>query len=406
MNISASVLSSVNLIAFGFGVGDGETLATCRACGRHPTCATPATCHHRDAQQADLVEVTDLNIRSTPLDELTITVVVDNETDNLSSIDAGIPQLPEVVSLLRRISPTRRHDGHDCIPVFDHLCVACHGLSVLLTGLVGNERHTVLFDVGPYGDVWVDNAERLGIDISTIEKVFLSHWHWDHSGGLPVVIDAIAKARRTAGLDGTVMVDLHPDRPDQRGIRTPSGTVVMLPEEPTLAALADAGGTIELHGEPHLLGEGFFLGSGAIARTTSYEVGLEGHHTFRGDLGEPDPLIMDERFLAAEVRGRGVTVLSACSHAGIVNACLGARSHYPELDIDLVLGGFHLAGALMEQRIDATATDLFEVVRPRIVAPGHCTGWRAKAALADRFAPGRYAPSVVGTSFFLTAPAD
>ncbi len=406
MNISASVLSSVNLIAFGFGVGDGETLATCRACGRHPTCATPATCHHGDAQQADLVKVTDLNTRSTPLDELTITVVVDNETDNLSSIDAGIPQLPEVVSLLRRIAPTRRHDGHDCIPVFDHLCVACHGLSVLLTGLVGNERHTVLFDVGPYGDVWVDNAERLGIDISTIEKVFLSHWHWDHSGGLPVVIDAIAKARRTAGLDGTVMVDLHPDRPDQRGIRTPSGTVVMLPEEPTLAALADAGGTIELHDEPHLLGEGFFLGSGAIARTTSYEVGLEGHHTFRGDLGEPDPLIMDERFLAAEVRGRGVTVLSACSHAGIVNACLGARSHYPELDIDLVLGGFHLAGALMEQRIDATATDLFEVVRPRIVAPGHCTGWRAKAALADRFAPGRYAPSVVGTSFFLTAPAD
>jgi len=396
----------VNLIAFGFGVGDGETLATCRACGRHPTCATPAICHHGDAQQADLVEVTDLNTRSTPLDELTITVVVDNETDNLSSIDAGIPQLPEVVSLLRRIPPTRRHDGHDCIPVFDHLCVACHGLSVLLTGLVGNERHTVLFDVGPYGDVWVDNAERLGIDISTIEKVFLSHWHWDHSGGLPVVIDAIAKARRTAGLDGTVMVDLHPDRPDQRGIRMPSGTVVMLPEEPTLAALADAGGTIELHDEPHLLGEGFFLGSGAIARTTSYEVGLEGHHTFRGDLGEPDPLIMDERFLAAEVRGRGVTVLSACSHAGIVNACLGARSHYPELDIDLVLGGFHLAGALMEQRIDATATDLFEVVRPRIVAPGHCTGWRAKAALADRFAPSRYAPSVVGTSFFLTAPAD
>ena len=271
-----------------------------------------------------------MNIRSRPLDELTVTVVVDNETDNLSSIDAGIPQLPEVVSLLGRIPPTRRHDGHDCIPVFDHLCVACHGLSVLLTGLAGNERHAVLFDVGPYGDVWVANAERLGIDISIIETVFLSHWHWDHSGGFPVVVDAIAKARRTAGLDRPVVVDLHPDRPDQRGIRTPSGTVVMLPEEPTLASIADAGGTIELHDEPHLFGGGFFLGSGAIARTTSYEVGLEGHHTFRGDVGEPDPLIMDERCLAAEVRGRGVTVLSACSHAGIVNACLGARSHYPD----------------------------------------------------------------------------
>ena len=77
----------------------------------------------------------------------------------------------------------------------------------------------------------------------------------------------------------------------------------------------------------------------------------------------------------------------------------------PDVDTDLVLGGFHLAGAVMEQRIDATATDLADLVRPRILAPGHCTGWRAKAALAKRFAPGRYAPSVVGTSFFLDAPA-
>ena len=142
-----------------------------------------------------------MNIRSTPLDQLDLTVVVDNETDNLSSIDAGLPQLPEVASLLTRIPPTRQHDGHDCIAVFDHLCVACHGFSVLVTGVVGNERHTVLFDVGPYGDVWIANAERLGIDLSLIEAVFLSHWHWDHSGGFPVVIGAIAAARQAAGLD-------------------------------------------------------------------------------------------------------------------------------------------------------------------------------------------------------------
>jgi 7,8-dihydropterin-6-yl-methyl-4-(beta-D-ribofuranosyl)aminobenzene 5'-phosphate synthase len=308
-----------------------------------------------------------------------------------------------MVSLLGRIPPARRHDGHDCIPVFDQLCVACHGLSVLVSGEVGNERHSVLFDAGPYGDVWVDNAARLGIDISLIETVFLSHWHWDHSGAFPVVIRAITSARRDAGLRGPVIVDLHPDRPDQRGIRTPTGSMLMFAEEPTFASLADAGGTIELHDEPHLVGGGFFLGSGEIVRTTSYEVGLEGHHTFRGDFGEPDPLIMDERFLAAEVRGRGLTILSACSHAGIVNACLAARSHFPGVDTDLVLGGFHLAGAAMEQRINATATDLAELIRPRILAPGHCTGWRAKTALASRFAPDHYAPSVVGTSFVLNA---
>ena len=153
-----------------------------------------------------------------------------------------------------------------------------------------------------------------------------------------------------------------------------------------------------------MLAGGLFLASGAIARRTSYETGLEGHHTFRGTSGTPDPQIMDERFVAAQVRGRGVTVLSACSHAGVVNACLAACDHYPDTPVDLVLGGFHLAGGAMEQRIDATIKDLDELVEPRIVAPGHCTGWRAKAALADRFATGRYAPSLVGTRYVLPAP--
>jgi 7,8-dihydropterin-6-yl-methyl-4-(beta-D-ribofuranosyl)aminobenzene 5'-phosphate synthase len=47
--------------------------------------------------------------------------------------------------------------------------------------------------------------------------------------------------------------------------------------------------------------------------------------------------------------------------------------------------------------------DLRDRIEPRLVAPGHCTGWRAKAKLADAFAPGRYAPSVVGTLYRLSA---
>jgi 7,8-dihydropterin-6-yl-methyl-4-(beta-D-ribofuranosyl)aminobenzene 5'-phosphate synthase len=68
-----------------------------------------------------------------------------------------------------------------------------------------------------------------------------------------------------------------------------------------------------------------------------------------------------------------------------------------------VLGGYHLAGALMEPRIEPTVRDLRDRVRPRVVAPGHCTGWRAKAALAAAFAPGRYGPSVVGSLYLLEA---
>ena len=56
-------------------------------------------------------------------------------------------------------------------------------------------RTTVLFDVGPYGDVWLANAERLALDLSSIDVLFLSHWHWDHSGGITSVVAAIAEAR-------------------------------------------------------------------------------------------------------------------------------------------------------------------------------------------------------------------
>ncbi|MGD9603255.1 MAG: MBL fold metallo-hydrolase [Gammaproteobacteria bacterium] len=336
------------------------------------------------------------------LDALEVLVVVDNETDTLSSVDDGIPQIPEVLQLAARMPPARVHDGHDCKVVMDQLCCACHGLSVLLTGRRGSEVHTLLFDVGPYPDVWLDNARRLALDLSQIEQVFLSHWHFDHSGGFPEVIAAIAQARAGAGLPPP-RVDVHPDRPDQRGILAPNGTLLLLPTEPTLQMLRDAGGDLRTEADPHLLLGDFFYGSGAIPRVTPYETGLAGHHTFRGETLEADPLIMDERFIAARVKDRGISVFSACSHAGIVNACLGAQDAFPGNPIDLVLGGYHLAGRIMEQRIEDTVRDLAQRIQPRLVAPGHCTGWRAKARLADTFSPGRYAPSVVGTCYRLRA---
>ena len=57
----------------------------------------------------------------------------------------------------------------------------------------------------------------------------------------------------------------------------------------------------------------------------------------------------------------------------------------------------------MEPRIEPTVHDLANRVRPCVVAPGHCTGRRAKAALAHRFAPGNYGPSVVGSLYALRA---
>ena len=337
------------------------------------------------------------------LDELRLLIVVDNETDTLSSIDDGAPQLPEVAGLISRIPSIRDVDGHACKPVFEHLCCACHGFSVLVTGRRGQETHSVLFDVGPYPDLWLDNAARLDIDLAAIEAIFLSHWHADHSAGIPRVAEAIAAARRQAGLSEPLRVDLHPNRPDRRGILLLTGDMILLPEEPTFAAIQAAGGRIDTQDQNHTLCDGFFFGSGEIERQTAYETGLAGHHTFRGSEVAPDPLIMDERYFAARVRGRGVSVLSACSHAGVVNACLDAQRVFGQEPIDVVLGGYHLAGKAMEGRIPETVRDLEQRIQPRIVAPGHCTGWRAKTALCNAFSSGRYAPSVVGSQYVLSA---
>ena len=336
------------------------------------------------------------------LDELRLLVVVDNEIDLLSSIAEDIPQVGAAAYLAARAPTVREHAGHPCKVILDRHCCAGHGLSVLVTARRGDEERTMLFDAGPYGWLWKDNAARLGIDLAGIEAVFLSHWHSDHSGALVDVVAAVAEARRRAGRPAP-LVDLHPDRPDQRGTLAPSGMIQLLPPEPTFEALEAAGGRLVKHDEPHTLCGGLVFGSGRIDRLTGYEAGLVGHHTLRGDSFAPDPLIMDERFLAASVHGRGVTVLSACSHAGVVNACLGAKDRFHGLPVDVVLGGYHLSGKPMEPRIEATVTDLRKRIRPRVLAPGHCTGWRAKAALAQAFAPTNYGPSAVGAQYVLKA---
>jgi 7,8-dihydropterin-6-yl-methyl-4-(beta-D-ribofuranosyl)aminobenzene 5'-phosphate synthase len=332
------------------------------------------------------------------LDELAITIVVDNATDTLSSINPGVPQLPEMAYLLMGIPPTGEYDGHACVVAFDHLCVA----SALATARQGERTATVLFDVGPYGDVWLANAERLAVDLASIDVLFLSHWHWDHSGGITTVVAAIAAARRSATRPPLV-VDVHPDRPDQRGILTPLGIFAMLPPDPTIEAIEAAGGRVVTARDVHSVGGDLFVASGDIPRQTSYETGLAGHHTWRGDEVILDPEIHDERFLAANVRGRGTTVLTACSHAGVVNVGLEARRLFADRPIDLLIGGYHLAGTTVEDRIEPTVRDVRDLVAPRVVAPGHCTGWRAAAAFAQNLSPDSYAPSVVGARYVLNA---
>ncbi len=121
--------------------------------------------------------------------------------------------------------------------------------------------------------------------------------------------------------------------------------------------------------------------SGEIPRVTDYETGFPGHvcRTEDGTDWEDDPLLMDERYVAVNIAGKGLVVFSACSHAGIVNVLHAAQRDFPGVPIHGLTGGFHLAGG-NEKIIGQTVAD-FAQFDIDLIMPGHCTGWRAANAL-------------------------
>jgi 7,8-dihydropterin-6-yl-methyl-4-(beta-D-ribofuranosyl)aminobenzene 5'-phosphate synthase len=111
----------------------------------------------------------------------------------------------------------------------------------------------------------------------------------------------------------------------------------------------------------------------------------------------PDPEILEDRALAINVEDKGLVVVSGCAHAGIINTIRYAQEVSGVNDVFAVLGGFHLAGKEFEDRIPATIQELKQI-RPKLIVPCHCTGWRANHDLAKEF-PTAYTPNSVGNLY-------
>ncbi|KAG0267777.1 hypothetical protein DFQ27_008274 [Actinomortierella ambigua] len=377
------------------------------------------------------------------LDSLQLRVIVDNEIDHMSAGPAyKSGQAQELYRDPRNRDPVKSKPGSGSCGCGDHdhgsddtrvdtvafdfedLVVAGHGLSMLCIGVKDGKEHRVLFDTGPTPSLYRANARRLEVDHAKIEAIVLSHWHIDHSGGMLEAVKSCTEARRHQPID-PVVVDLHPDRPDQRGacLKRPTPEddryeYVAWGADPTLHALEKEGAKIALNDKAHTLCEGYFGVSGEIPRRTSYETGLPSHSRWFAAEGcwKDEQEIMDERYLVARVKDRGLVVLSGCSHAGIVNVCQdvhnafktpasssssSSSSEIKSNHIALVAGGFHLAGGHFEARIPDTVRDLQEI-GPELLAPGHCSGWKARAACDDAM-PGRVV-SLGGGSVYTIAP--
>jgi 7,8-dihydropterin-6-yl-methyl-4-(beta-D-ribofuranosyl)aminobenzene 5'-phosphate synthase len=320
------------------------------------------------------------------VDALEVLVLVDNVTDSLSSNSRGV--LPEWSVLLT--------GGKLRVLAGSNICCAHHGLSLLLTAHVGGRKRTLLFDAGPATATFQRNTEILGVDFASIEAVVLSHGHWDHAGGLLAAVESIARSRGGKSFKCYT----HPGMFRQRATTRPDGQLYVNELVPDPARLSRAGADVLNTSEPQSVADGAFYLSGEIPRVTSYEVGVPNHLTRSADgtSWEPDPLIMDERFVSVHVKDKGQFVLSACSHAGLINVLTHARSVFPAVPLYGAMGGLHLSG-INEKVIPQTVADL-KKFGLKLLAPGHCTGWRAVSQMAREFGD-ELVPSAVGKKYLI-----
>jgi 7,8-dihydropterin-6-yl-methyl-4-(beta-D-ribofuranosyl)aminobenzene 5'-phosphate synthase len=168
---------------------------------------------------------------------------------------------------------------------------------------------------------------------------------------------------------------------------------------PSVDVLKGNGGEVVVtRDEQSLLDDAFYI-SGEIPRVTSFERGFPGQHRQRADGSwEKDEVMPDERFVSVHVAGKGQVVFTACSHAGLINVLHAARARFPGVPLHGVVGGFHLSGT-NEAIIPETVAGLADFDL-KLIAAGHCTGWRALNALATACGEA-LVPSAVGKRYIL-----
>jgi len=186
----------------------------------------------------------------------------------------------------------------------------------------------ILFDTGENGKSLLENINRLKVDISKIEAVVISHDHWDHTGGLWELLKR------------------------QKGIKV----------------YACPGFSTEFKKMVRVL-EGQLIENNTFhAMDSSISVTGEIPGQYKGDF-------MPEQALLVK-RENGITILTGCSHPGIIPMIHKVKSIFPQEPMALVMGGFHL----MDQDpsiIESIVTSM-KALGVLQVGPTHCTGNQAK----------------------------
>jgi 7,8-dihydropterin-6-yl-methyl-4-(beta-D-ribofuranosyl)aminobenzene 5'-phosphate synthase len=318
-----------------------------------------------------------------PVDSVTVTTLIDNVTD-IFMPDQGPA---------RRAGPGNGPARDSALMTggkVPDMLIAEHGFSALVTVAKNGREHRILFDVGASPDGVAENMRRLDIDPSSIEAIVCSHGHFDHTAGIDGLIRVLGRVN--------MPVLIHPHFWRRRRVLLPGREPQELPAT-SRQALAGAGFEVIEEQQPSFLFERSILITGEVPRTTGYEPGFPPQQAWTGTSWNPDPLVLDDQGLIVSVAGKGLVVITGCGHAGVVNIARYASRLTGGQPLYALMGGFHLNGPLFEPLIPRVLDDI-AAMSPGVLAPAHCTGWRAQHAMSARF-PSAFIPNAVGTTFHL-----
>ena len=264
-----------------------------------------------------------------------------------------------------------------------------HGLSFLIEGKSEQAILQVIMDVGQDYDALCKNMEKLNINAGQVDAIVLSHCHYDHTSNIVALLTQTKKQG--------VPVIAHPHIFRTHFINAPVLRHVGMTKGNNMQALVSAGGQLFLTRDPLPLMPGLTT-TGEVPRITSFEENVLKVFTInKGNMLKDS--MPDDISLVACIKGRGLVVITGCSHAGIINIIKQAFSLYPGEELHAVIGGLHLVGAGAE-RISKTVEELCSF-KPDLVSAGHCTGFDAQVALYNGLGE-RFVPLSTGAEFIIS----
>jgi 7,8-dihydropterin-6-yl-methyl-4-(beta-D-ribofuranosyl)aminobenzene 5'-phosphate synthase len=250
-----------------------------------------------------------------------------------------------------------------------------HGFAALIEPSVGEP---ILFDTGQ-GATLLHNARRMNKDLSDVNKVVVSHGHYDHSGGLWPLLQEC----------GPKSVYGHPAifRPRYRVKDTGENLAIGIPQSRT--ELEMAGADFKLSADFSQIAPGIFL-TGEVPRATSFEPGDQG--LFCDCTGQEVDSTPDDQSMVLET-DKGLVLLMGCCHAGLVNTLEHVAYNMERRKVYAVIGGTHL-GFCGREQLEMTISAL-KTWGINKVAASHCTGFAASARLS-REMPKEFQVAIVG----------